>query len=375
MKRGAALLFLVSCSTALTPDEEYRAAIETKDNARALELLNHAIARSPRADYYVVRAMVHQTLKQPAAAVEDYGAAIALEKDNPTLRLNRGIAEGELKRYADAEADFAEAIRLLPEFTEAYLQRSRFRREQGRVEEAAKDAQDARRIGAELADGFYNEGVRALKHGENGVAERMFRFALDLNPDFGHAHVAMARLHMEARRFAEAARELDLGIKVHPKDAELYYHRGTALLAAGRGEEALADYDKAVDLDGAQAPYLAARGLAYNRVRHDVENSRKDLDQAIRFDGECYSAWFNRGLLMHELKDLDAAERDLRKALSLRASPEGTLALGRVLHDRGDYDRALDLYRRSLEFYRDPEAQKELREESERTRRAKEEHK
>lgn len=372
MKRLAFVLCLTSCAPGLTPDEEYRAALETRDNARALELLDHSLQRVPRVDAYVVRALVHQALKQPEAAVADYSAAIELQKENPTLRLNRGLLHGEAKRYDEAEADFAEALRLLPEFTEVYLQRARFRRQAGRSAEAGKDVAEARRIGSALADSFYNEGVRALTQGDNVYSERMFRFALDLNPDFGLAHVAMARLHMEARRFDEAARELDLGIKAHPADPELYYHRGTARLAAGRGDEALADYDKAVELDGKQAPYFAARGLAWNRVKHDAAKSRADLDAAIRLDGDCYAAWFNRGLLQHEIKDLESAERDLRKALSLRASPEGTLALGRVLHDRGDYGRALDLYRQGLEFYRDPEAQKALREESERTRRAKE---
>jgi len=378
------VLGLAACAPSLSPEEaseqEYREAVESSDNRRALELMDRAIARRPKADYLVMRAMLHQSLKQPDAALADYSGAIALKKDEPdaeipraTLHLNRALLHGDAGRFAEADADFSEALRLVPEFVEALLQRARIRRRAGRGDEADRDAAEARRIGSALADGFYNEGVRAITQGNSAVAERMFGFALDLNPDFGRAHVAMARMLLERRRFPEAARELDLALKVHPAEAELYYHRGTAHLAAGQGEAALADYAKAVELDPSQAPYIAARGLAWQRVRRDTAKAIADLDEAIRLDPDCYSAWFNRGVTRHEDgKDLETAERDLRKAISIRASSEGTLALGRVLHDRGDYDRALSLYRQALGFYKDAEALKELREELERTRLAKE---
>jgi tetratricopeptide (TPR) repeat protein len=384
MKTAALLILgLGACAPSLTPEEaseqEYREAVETRDNGRALALLDRAIARRPKADYLVMRAMLHQSLKEPDAALADYSAAIALRRDEPsaeipraTLHLNRALLHADAGRFTEAEVDFGEALRLVPEFVEALLHRARIRRRAGRGDEADRDTAEARRIGSAFAEGFYNEGVRAITQGNSAEAERMFAFSLELDPDFGRAHVAMARIHMERRRFPEAARELDLALKVHPAEAELYYHRGTAHLAAGQGEEALADYAKAVELDPRQAPYFAARGLAWQRVRHDAGKATADLDEAIRLEPDCYSAWFNRGVTRHEAKDLEAAERDLRKAVSIRASPEGTLALGRVLHDRGDYDRALSLYRDALGFYKDAEAQKALREELERTRLAKE---
>jgi tetratricopeptide (TPR) repeat protein len=154
--------------------------------------------------------------------------------------------------------------------SEAYLQRAWFRRRSGREADAARDVQEARKASDGLADPFYNEGVRALTRGDSVEAERMFRFALDLDPLHSRAHIAMARLYMERHQFAEAAREFDEAIPAHPRDAELYYHRGNVRFAAGMGEDALADYEKAVELAPKEAIYLAARGMAYHRVRKDV---------------------------------------------------------------------------------------------------------
>src|SRR5439155_4003336 len=154
----------------------------------------------------------------------------------PTLLFHRGSLYVRLGRLREAGDDFTEALRLAPEYPEALLSRARLRR----GPEAERDIAEARRLGSALADGYYNEGVRAVTQGDSAEAERMFWFALALDPDHSRAHVAMARMHLERRRFAEAAAELDLAIPAHPRDAELYYHRGTARLAAGRGEDALA---------------------------------------------------------------------------------------------------------------------------------------
>lgn len=363
-------LLLAACGPSLRPDQEadqeFRQAQQARDQRKALEHMDRALATFQRADYFAFRAMLHQALKQTEPAVADWSSAIRMKPGEPAWSFNRGLLHLGANRLREADADFSEAIRLFPEYTEALLYRARIRR----GAEAERDLAEARRLGAGLADGFYNEGVRALSAGDAAEAAKMFAFALDLKPDHGRAHVAMARLYMERRLFAEAAVELDRAIEVQPGEAGLYYHRGNARLAAGRGEEALSDYAKAVELNPGEATYVAARGLALHRVRADVERARANYDEALRMDQSCHTALYNRGVLNHEAKLLESAEKDLRQALLIRASPEGCLALGRVLHDRGEYAKALQLYDQAIEVYKDPEIQKALQDE--RARSAKE---
>jgi tetratricopeptide (TPR) repeat protein len=359
MKRLIPVLLLAACGPSLRPEQEadleFRQASQASDHRRAVEHMDRALAKFERVDYFVFRARLHQSLKQTDAAIADWTSAIRMRKTDAVLWFSRGLLTG-------ADADFSEAIRLIPEYTEALLYRARLR--QGA--DAQRDIAEARRIGAVHADGYYNEGVRALSAGDSAEAEKMFGFAIDLKPGHGLAHIAMARLFMERRQFAEAAAELDKAIDVQPPEAMLHYHRGNARLAAGRGEEALSDYAKAIELDPAEAIYVAARGLALHRVRADVERARANYDEALRMDKNCHAALYNRGLLNHELKLLEAAEKDLRLALTIRASPEGCLALGRVLHDRGEKEKALALLKGALEMYKDPEIRKTLQNEIER---------
>lgn len=362
MKALVLVLCLASCTIQERPWDRAAQWVKTAEAASdprwALACMDNAIEEHPTAEYHRFRAAIHLSLKQYVPALNDCTVAIQMKKGDPALHLARGIVLVRMGRVREAEADFTETLKLAPETLDALLYRGR-----------PADLEEARRIGAGLADGYYNEGVRALTQNDGIEAERNFRFALHLDPAHARAHVAMARQYMARRKFAEAAEELE---KVGVPDAELHYHRGNARLAAGRGEEALADYAKAVELDPSEALYVASRGLALHRVRKDVDRARANYDEAIRMDPQCQPAWYNRGLLRHEQKDLAGAESDLRRAASIRASPEGSVALGRVLHDRGEYDKALALYRGALDVYRDEESQKALLKESERSRKARE---
>ncbi len=377
------VLTLGACGPTLSSEQvaeqEYQHAQSARDRQEAMEALDRAIAAHPRPEYYVLRAMFHRSKQDLQRAMADFTSALQLAPNDEftrtqraTILLNRALLHEQLGRGAETEADLTEAIRILPEYTEAYLQRARLRRKVGRTQEADQDVAAARGIGAAMADGFYNEAVRAINTSDRIEAEKMLGFALQLDPGHSRAHVAMARLHMEALRFDAAVASLDQAIPVHPRDAELYYHRATAQLAGGHADKALADYDQAVKLAPKEAPYLAGRGLAKYRASKDVEGAKADFEAALRVDATSYAAWFNRGMLAHEQKQLETAERDLRRALSIHTSPEGTIALGRVLVDRGSYDTALELYRQALEIYKGADLQKALREEIDRTRRAKE---
>jgi tetratricopeptide (TPR) repeat protein len=306
--------------------------------------------------------------EEPRATIEDYTKAIELQKNDAPLYLARGILRVQERQYPEADSDFTEAIRLSPDYVEAYLRRGDIRH----GIEAARDRAEARRLGAGLADGYYNEGVRAYSQGHVDEAERMWRFAVALQPFHSRAHVAISRLYLERRQYAEASAELEDAIPIGSEDADLYYYRGNARLAAGRGEQALTDFAKAVELDPGEPTYYTARGIALQRVRGDIERARANFDEAIRIDPKCHAAWMARGMLSYEMKDLEAAERDLRHAGTIHATPEGCLALGRVLHDRGEYDKALTLYRGAIDLYKDSPLAAALRQEEERTRHAKE---
>ncbi len=287
-----------------------------------------------------------------------------LKPEEPKPEHHVARAEQQLAR-GDREAagkELEAALKLAPDHVEALLLRARLGH--------PADLEAARKLGAGLADGYYNEGVRAISRADLAEADRNFGFALDLDPAHLRALIGRSRVLMERRRFDEAGLCLDRALALDPGNPELAYHRGNMRLATGRGAEALADFEQAVRLEPRRASYVAARGLARHRVRADLEGALRDYDEAIRLDADCFAAWYNRGLLARERGDLVSAERDLRRAVGLRAQPEGNLALARVLIDRGAPKLAIPLCEQAIALYADEEVRGLFRVELDRARRA-----
>ncbi len=74
-------------------------------------------------------------------------------------------------------------------------------------------------------------------------------------------------------------------------------------------EMAIADYNKAIELD----PKIA---LAY-RNRGNAYYQQHKLDQAISIDPNCVEAYFNRGYFYFEKRDYSHAIVDYSKAIEL----------------------------------------------------------
>ncbi len=380
-----ALAFLASCAPFETVEEAaeglYRTALaRAAEPERARALLDEAIGLDPgRAEFYLARAEAGRRLRLAIEVEADFTSAIGLLKRDPGERsdlaaahLGRGIARADGSRLTEAEADATEALRIAPGLLEGYLHRAQWRRRAGRAREAEEDLARARELGAGVADLFYNAGVRELRNLRTDEAERQFVFAADLEPAHVRAWMGIARCGMERGRYAAAVEALTRAIELQPQAGELYYNRANAYRAQERWEEAFADAIQALDRDPGNPMHYVVRGVIYRQYHKDTTNAQRDFDQALELDPLSPVALLERGILYHEMRLLNDAERDIRQALSRRASPEAVLALGRVLRDKGEYDKAVEAYRRALEIYPDPEVQKALKDELERALQAKE---
>lgn len=371
--RPPAAALLVLASSCVLPGEEraaadrrYREALhrlsQPGDLHEPLRLLDEAVLYcDDRAEFFTARAQVLRLLGYPADAVDDYGRAVELQKRHgappeeiAAALLARGTLHAEAGRPDAAEADFAEALRHAPGDPRVLLERARLRRAAGRADEARRDLEEARRsAGPDAADAFANEAVRVLNLGRAADAERLFEAAAELDPRNARAWLGLGRARMELRRWEGAADAFTRASELRPDDAEIHYHRGNALFALSRLEEAFAAYDASLSRDDSRAAAWAARAILHHRLFRDFDKADADFRRALERDPSLDSAWLNRGLLYRDFRRLPEAERDVRQALRLRATPEGLHALGQILADQGAYDAALDAYSKALLLCRD----------------------
>ena len=96
---------------------------------------------------------------------------------------------------------------------------------------------------------FVDEAKGALQRGRLGEAEELCKSALEANPDHRDALYLLAAIQRYAKRPLDALLTLAHLNEVDPGYGRAFQERGHCLRALGRGEEAIAAYRSAVDLN------------------------------------------------------------------------------------------------------------------------------
>ena len=184
--------------------------------------------------------------------------------------------------------------------------------------------------------------------------------------------------------------ELTAEIGVAEPSFDLYYARGQAFHRINRNEEAIADYERALDLDPNHAKAASAHsdwGVAW-RHRGDTSRALQGYRRALEIQPDHSLALINRGQLLEEEGRLQEALSDFRRvvvaqtklleqqpndghALTMRGAasnqagmleqalrdltlaatvvPEGPKDLGKVLRHRGEVYHKLMQFEEAVE--------------------------
>ncbi len=94
-----------------------------------------------------------------------------------------------------------------------------------------------------------------------------------------------------------------------------HHNRGVELAEQGRWEEAIVEFDMAIELDGDPLSYMA-RAITYGAL-DDFDRALADLDKAIELDSGWGEAYRERGAAYALTGDTEQALADLQMALSL----------------------------------------------------------
>jgi tetratricopeptide (TPR) repeat protein/tRNA A-37 threonylcarbamoyl transferase component Bud32 len=240
--------------------------------------------------------------------------------------LLRGMAEGGLDEFASAEDDFRKALQLDPDA-------------------AARHVLYLYRGGMRLRQGQLDTGIADLKE------------AASLKPD-PQAHEALAQAYQKQKQFVEAARELDTALALAPKQASLFRSRARLHLAQDDRLAALADYQKAADLDPAgsreRGEDLLARGQILQQNK-DYDAAVRAFDAALQARPDLVDAYRWRAEALLELKRYkEAAESCDRYLAKGRLATEVYLLRGRARNDMGNYAGAVDDFTWVLAVERGP---------------------
>ena len=148
----------------------------------------------------------------------------------------------------------------------------------------------------------------------------------------------------------EAIADFNRVLELDPQNLNAYGNRGVAKAKLRRHEEAIADYDIVLRMDPNNAKAYMNRGVAKLRFGEQLD-AIKDFDKAIDLDPQASAAYSNRGAVKSNLGRHQEALADHDKAIDLdpnfaKAYMNRGVArakLGRHQEALTDHDKAIDL--------------------------------
>ena len=269
----------------------------------AMADLDRAIGLDPNfAVAYNNRGNIKSSLGSHKGAIADYDKAIKLKLDDAEIYYKRGIAKSGLGNRRGAIADYDKAIKLDPNFAMAYYKRGIAKFGSGNRRGAIADYNRAIEIKPDFAEAYNNRGTAKSNLNDHRGAKADYDRAIKLKPDLAEAYNNRGNAKADSDEYGEAITDYDRAIELDPDYAEAYNNRGLAKSALGdnnqnfikrlisrnsffipnrfrRRDSAIADYDKAIDLDPNFAMAYNNRGQAYASLK-EKEKARQDFLKA-----------------------------------------------------------------------------------------------
>ncbi len=116
--------------------------------------------------------------------------------------------------------------------------------------------------------------------------------------------------------YEEAIASYNKALEINPDKDEAWYNRGIALNNLGRSEEVIASYDKALEINPDYDAAWYNRGIALDNLGRS-EEAIASYAKAIAIKPDHDSAWYNRACCFALQNQIDLAIESLTKAISL----------------------------------------------------------
>ncbi len=126
-----------------------------------------------------------------------------------------------------------------------------------------------------------------------------------------------ANILLASQSYEEAIASYDKAIELKPDYHNTWYNRGIALRNLNRYEKAIASYDKAIEFKPDDVAAWNNRGTALRNLNR-YEEAIISFDKAIKFKPDKHNAWYNRGITLRNLNRYEEAITSFDKAIKFK---------------------------------------------------------
>jgi Tfp pilus assembly protein PilF len=228
-----------------TPSDELYLAVaqvtQSSNLAAGIIQLSDAIRKYTPAnsEFYLQLGDAWQNMGAAANSIPAYEEAVRREPASPPARERLGMALASLKRFPQAEQSLREALKLKPSAA-TWVQLGLVQAKAGKLRESIVALERAISLDPDLPDAYSAAGAIHLELGDDAAAERMFRIALRIQPNYAAVHNNLATLLSESGRFDEARYHFEEALLLKNNYPGARYNYALALIRVHRPAEAKA---------------------------------------------------------------------------------------------------------------------------------------
>ena len=229
-------------------------------------------------DFFNIYAAILYQLNQNLEAIDKWKKALKLNPKFIFAYNNIGNVLVKEKKFEEAIKNFDQAIYIKADYHEPYFNKANVLFELKRYDEAIKNYEKAIEIKRDYFQAFNNMGSVLLELKKYDQALQNFNKAIDINFDYISAHKNRLSVLQIQNKLDIAKDELDIIIKLAPKDVESYIKRSIIFDKQNNLKDSLRDLQSARDINK-NFPFLFGNILSLKTKMCDWENYEKYIEE------------------------------------------------------------------------------------------------
>jgi eukaryotic-like serine/threonine-protein kinase len=255
-------------------------------------------------------------------AVEEFKRAVVLDSTSDTAL--RGLADAyeKLGDLHFAEATYQQAIALRPQYWAGYNRLGVFYFHQSRSADAIRAFQQVTTLTPENFEAYSNLGAVLSASGDYAQAINALGRSIEIRPTL-EAYSNLGTAYFALRKFPDAARMYEQGLKLDDRDSMIWGNLGDALYwTPDRRSESAAAYHKAISLAEAKMHVnprdanLLAFVATYKAMTGEKTTATADVQHAIGLAPGNADVRFRAALVYNHFGDVERTVASLEKAVA-----------------------------------------------------------